>query len=66
MSKYINNTLATKALDNAYKLQQPSEDLILHSDLGSQYTSYDFGKYLKCHKIIHSFSGKVIPMTIPA
>ena len=61
MSKNIDTTLAIKALDNAYKLQKPTEGLILHSDLGSQYTSYEFGEYAKEHKLIHSFSGKGNP-----
>ena len=61
MSKNIDTTLALKALDNAYKLQKPKKGLILHSDLGSQYTSYDFGEYVKNHKIVHSFSGKGNP-----
>ena len=62
MSKnIIDTTLAIKALDNAYKLQKPAEGLILHSDLGSQYTSYEFGEYAKEHKLIHSFSGKGNP-----
>ena len=37
------------------------DGLILHSDLGSQYTSYDFAEYVKKHKIVHSFSGKGNP-----
>lgn len=53
--------MAIKALDNAYKLQRPAEGLILHSDLGSQYTSYKFGEYVKEHKLIHSFSSKDNP-----
>ena len=61
MSKNIDTTLAIKALDNAYKLQKPAKGLIIHSDLGSQYTSYEFGEYVKEHKLIHSFSGKGNP-----
>lgn len=61
MSKNMDTTMALKAVDNAYKLQKPSDGLILHSDLGSQYTSYDFGEYVKNHKIVHSFSGKGNP-----
>lgn len=53
MSKNIDTTLAIKAVDNAYKLQNPNEGLILHSDLGSQCTSYEFGEYIKRHKITH-------------
>ena len=37
------------------------EGLILHSDLGSQYTSYEFAQYVKEHRLIHSFSGKGNP-----
>ncbi|MBU5314492.1 hypothetical protein KQI38_20940 [Tissierella carlieri] len=47
MSKNIDTTLAIKALNNVYKLQKPNEGLILHSDLGSQYTSYEFGEKVK-------------------
>ncbi|MCR2043040.1 IS3 family transposase [Anaerosalibacter massiliensis] len=61
MSKNIDTTLAIKALENAYKLQKPNEGLILRSDLGSQYTSYEFGEYIKGLKISHSFSGKGNP-----
>ena len=61
MSKNMDTALATKALDNAYKTQKPDDGLILHSDLGSQYTSYEFGKYVKDHKLIHSFSSKGNP-----
>jgi len=34
--------LILKALNNAYDTQKPNEGLILHSDLGSQYTSEEF------------------------
>lgn len=59
MSKNIDTALALKAVDNAYKLQKPADDLILNSDLGSQYTSYYFGEYVKKHKIVHSFISKL-------
>lgn len=61
MSKNMHTALAIKALDNAYKTQKPDDGLILHSDLGSQYTSYEFSEYVKGHKLIHSFSGKGNP-----
>ena len=61
MSKTIDTTLVIKALDNAIKIQRPTEGLILHSDLGSQYTSYEFAQYVKEHRLIHSFSGKGNP-----
>ena len=61
MSKNIDTKLAIKAIENAYILQKPDENLILHSDLGSQYTSYEFEEYVKKLKITHSFSGKGNP-----
>lgn len=61
MSKNMDTILAIKALDNAYKSQKPDDVLILHSDLGSQYTSCDFSEYIKGHKMIHSFSSKGNP-----
>jgi transposase InsO family protein len=61
MSRNIDTKLVIKALENAYKLQKPDENLILHSDLGSQYTSVEFGEYIKEHNITHSFSGKGNP-----
>lgn len=46
--------------ENSIKLQNPTKPLILHSDLGCQYTSSDFEKYITDTKIItHSFSSKV-------
>lgn len=62
MSKFIDTELAIKAVKNAIKLQKPVNPLILHSDLGCQYTSFAFEKYIKNTKIItHSFSSKGCP-----
>lgn len=61
MSKNIDTKLGIKAIENAYMLQRPSTPLILHSDLGSQYTSLEFKEYLSRLNIIHSFSGKGNP-----
>jgi len=62
MSKTIDTKLALQAVKNAILLQKPQNPLILHSDLGSQYTSQEFGKYISESKIlIHSFSGKGCP-----
>lgn len=41
--------------------QKPKNTVILHSDLGSQYTSSKFDDYLNEHNIVHSFSGKGCP-----
>lgn len=61
MSKSIDAQLAIKALENAYMIQRPASSLILHSDLGSQYTSLEFKKYISKLNVTHSFSGKGNP-----
>ena len=62
MSRSIDTNLALQAVKNAIKLQNPSKPLILHSDLGCQYTSTAFKEYISGTKIItHSFSGKGCP-----
>jgi len=62
MSKSIDTNLALEAVKNAMKIQKPTKPLILHSDLGCQYTSQDFQDYIASTKIItHSFSGKGCP-----
>ncbi|HBZ09314.1 MAG TPA: IS3 family transposase [Bacillus bacterium] len=53
--------LVIKALDNAYATQLPPEELILHSDLGSQYTSEAFMEEAESKKIRQSFSRKGCP-----
>lgn len=53
--------LVLQALANAIDVQQPAEGLILHTDLGSQYTSEDFEKALQKAKIKQSFSPKGCP-----
>lgn len=47
MSKSINTALALQAVKNAIKLQKPTKPLILHSDLGCQYTSSAFKDYIE-------------------
>jgi putative transposase len=53
--------LVNQALSNAINVQQPNEGLIIHTDLGSQYTSKEFEKAVKEAKMIHSFSRKGCP-----
>jgi|SRR5690625_1036690 len=53
--------LVTKALENAYHTQKPDDQLIFHSDLGSQYTSDEFGKFIQKFDLTHSFSYKGSP-----
>ncbi len=53
--------LVLQALAYAIDSQQPDERLILHTDLGSQYTSEDFEVALKEAEIKQSFSRKGCP-----
>lgn len=53
--------LAVKAVKNACLNVQNPEGIILQSDLGTQYTSEMFEKYLADNKILHSFSRKGCP-----
>ena len=62
MSKTIDAALALQAVKNAISNQNPdTKELILHSDLGSQYTSNKFEKYLEELSIKHSYSKKGYP-----
>lgn len=60
-STSMTTELVLQALANAVDVQQPAEGLILHTDLGSQYTSEDFEKALQEAKIKQSFSRKGCP-----
>lgn len=46
MSKHLDTVLALQAVKNAMGLQKPTKPLILHSDLGCQYTSSVFKEYI--------------------
>jgi putative transposase len=59
--KVMDTDLAIRAVKNAYECQKPSKQIILHSDLGSQYTSSGFAEYMSKIKAIHSFSSKGNP-----
>ncbi|MEY8002028.1 IS3 family transposase [Clostridium sp. Mt-5] len=62
ISKNMNANTALKAVKNAIEIQKPdSASLILHSDLGSQYTSSEVEEYLKSKGIRHSYSKKGYP-----
>ncbi|WP_425415443.1 IS3 family transposase [Peribacillus loiseleuriae] len=60
-SRSMTTELVLHALNNAVSIQQPTPGLILHTDLGSQYTSEGFSQALKEQKIIPSFSRKGCP-----
>ena len=59
--KNITAELATQAVKNACLNIPDTEGIILHSDLGSQYTSDEFENYLHSQGILHSFSRKGNP-----
>ncbi len=50
--------LAVKAVENACLNVRDTKGIILHSDLGSQYTSQAFEECLDRKGILHSFSRK--------
>lgn len=60
-SRKMTTDIVIKALENAYSTQNPSKELILHTDLGSQYTSKEFQELLAERNIIQSFSKKGCP-----
>ena len=53
--------LAIKAVENACLNVNNTAGIILHSDLGPQYTSEAFERYMAKKKIHHSFSRKGCP-----
>ena len=53
--------LVIEALDHAVQAQNPAPGLIIHTDLGTQYTSEAFQEKLKKHEMIPSFSRKGCP-----
>lgn len=61
--KIIGYTYAKKVttLDSAIQNQQPTDGLIIQTDLGSQYTISDFKKALQKNKMTHSYSRKGTP-----
>jgi putative transposase len=61
-SRSMTTALVLHALENAISIQQPKPGLILHTDLGSQYTSEEFGRALKEQEMIPSFSRKGCPL----
>jgi transposase InsO family protein len=59
-SRFNDNPLVLQALNQAVERvpQYQREDLILHSDQGSQFTSRGYIAFLKEHRIIHSVSAQ--------
>ncbi|SFU59956.1 Transposase InsO and inactivated derivatives [Clostridium sp. DSM 8431] len=59
--KSMNNALVVEALTNAYNLQKPSNNVIFHTVLGSQYTSNEMKELCSKLNIKQSFSKKGCP-----
>lgn len=59
--KNMTADLALDAVKNACLNVSDTNGIILHSDLGSQYTSDLFEKYMQANGFVHSFSGKGNP-----
>ena len=57
MAASLESTLVERALHMALFQRQPGEDLVHHSDRGSQYTSADYRRLLAQHHITVSMSG---------
>ncbi|WP_454871082.1 IS3 family transposase [Priestia megaterium] len=57
-SRSMTSELVIEALQNAYTAQKPGKGLILHTDLGSQYTSSEFTQHVQQYEIKQSFSQK--------
>lgn len=51
---HMRTSLVTEALDMALTQRNPPKGVIFHSDRGTQYTSHEFAKYCKDHKIRRS------------
>jgi transposase InsO family protein len=60
-STRMTTDIVMKALNNAYQSQRIHSGLVIHSDLGTQYTSAEVEQYLQSKNIQHSFSQKGCP-----
>ena len=60
-SKKMDTDLVLKTLESAVKNRTITGDLIIHTDLGSQYTSQDFKNLTSELNVIQSFSRKGCP-----
>ncbi|MGM0112136.1 hypothetical protein IGI52_002466 [Enterococcus sp. DIV0187] len=60
-AKEMTTEIVMSALESAIQEQQPTDGLIIQTDLGSQYTSTDFEKALRENKMTHSYSRKGTP-----
>jgi len=61
LGKQMTTELVLDTLNKAVKQQSIKKGLIIHSDLGSQYTSHEYAQRLQSLGIKHSFSKKGCP-----
>ncbi|EOA2478872.1 DDE-type integrase/transposase/recombinase [Enterococcus faecalis] len=57
-AKQMTTEIVMCVLDSAIQNQQPTDGLIIQTDLSSQYTSADFEEALRMNKMTHSYSRK--------
>lgn len=55
-AKQMTTEIVMSVLDSAIQNQQPTDGLIIQTDLSSQYTSADFEEALRMNKMTHSYS----------
>jgi transposase len=60
-ARHMTAEMATQALKNATLNVKDTTGIVIHSDLGSQYTSQIFEDYVTDKKMLHSFSRKGNP-----
>lgn len=60
-SRSMTSELVIEAFQNAYTNQKPRKGLLLHTDLGSQYTSSEFTQHVHKYQMEQSFSQKGCP-----
>ena len=58
MKKYLTRELVIEALNMAITNRHPGRGLVIHSDRGSQYASYDYQRLLRQYGFICSMSSK--------
>lgn len=61
LSRKMETSLVVETLQDALSTRSIKEELILHSDRGSQYTSNEYNHFLEKHHIQHSYSAKGCP-----
>lgn len=53
--------LVTRTFKKAYEERKPSTGLLFHSDLGTQYTSFEFRELLRTYNVKQSYSNPGCP-----